>query len=94
MDREITVLAGTMHTFQAKNTGYQIRTCYGEYGVGSHLDARKCRKNRSSAVDGPTISIAAPISLLESFTGSFRQSSEFVQLDTPVNETDSSGYDF
>lgn len=38
--------------------------------------------------------IAAPISLLESFTGSFRQSSEFVQLDTLVNETDSSGYDF
>jgi len=97
MDRELTILAGMMNTSQAKNTRCQTKTCYEEYGVGSHLNACKCCKNKGDTTSGPTISLEAPISP-ESFTSLFRQSFELVQLephfDASVNEPDGSGYAF
>jgi len=36
---------------------YQIKTCYGEYGVGSHLNVSERRKNKGGTASRPTISL-------------------------------------
>jgi len=45
---------------------YQIKMCYGEYGVGSYLNVSERRKNKGGAASPPTIAKAAPVSLLGS----------------------------
>ena len=76
-NRELTTLTGTMNTSQAKPTEHQIKTRYGGCGVWSHLDARKrCKIRVVLRVVPPSLlsTIAALVSLLESFTGLFLHS--------------------
>jgi len=81
--------------------GCQIKTCYGQYGVGSYLDANERRKNKGGTASSPTISLerksSASISLWElilAFCRSFELAWFESNFDTSVGEADSGGRAF